>query len=194
MNEKEAVIHIRNGDLVGLEYLVGQYQVRAVYTAFLILQDADLAEEVVQSAFLKVVEKIHLFDQSRAFAPWFFRIVTNDALKIAKKQYRFQSLEEEPDEATQGLIQYLLDPHPNPEVVMMNKETISTLQKALQQLKPEQRAVVVMRYYLDFSEKEMTDKLDKPLSSIKWWLRAARKELRKQISRDSRWNDGGRLK
>ena len=42
----------------------------------------------MQSAFVKVAERIHQFDDERPFAPWFLRIVINDALKSAKKQKR----------------------------------------------------------------------------------------------------------
>jgi RNA polymerase sigma-70 factor (ECF subfamily) len=194
MDEKEAVIHLQNGDLAGLEFLVRQYQVRAVYAAFLIVQDRELAEDVVQSAFLKVAEKIHLFDDSRPFAPWFYRIVSNDAVKLAQVQGRLQSIEEDPDEDTLALAQYLIDDHPDPELQLAQKETSQQIQRAMQQLKPEQRAVVVMRYYLELSEKEMADKLDRPLSTVKWWLHTARKELSGLISPDGRDNGGGRLK
>jgi DNA-directed RNA polymerase specialized sigma24 family protein len=47
----------------------------------------------------------------------------------------------------------------------------------VQSLPPEQRAVVVMRYFLNLSEVEMSAKMDRPLSTIKWWLRDARKRL-----------------
>ena len=194
MDEKEAVIHLQKGDFAGLEFLVRQYQVRAVYAAFLITQDRDLAEDVVQSAFIKVTEKIHQFDDSRPFAPWFYRIVTNDAVKLAQKQGRLQSIEEESDEETLALARYLVGDDPDPQWQLELKETSQHLQQAMQVLKPEQRAVVVMRYYLELSEKEMADKLDKPLSTIKWWLRCARKELSGLLSPDGRYIGGGRLK
>ena len=56
--------------------------------------------------------------------------------------------------------------------------------QAIQSLPPEQRAVVVMRYYLDMSEADMSAKMERPLSSIKWWLRDARKRLSELIAND----------
>lgn len=52
---------------------------------------------------------------------------------------------------------------------------------ALGQLSPEQRAVILQRHFLEMSEVEMTEKLQKPASTIKWWLRTARERLRKML-------------
>jgi DNA-directed RNA polymerase specialized sigma24 family protein len=48
---------------------------------------------------------------------------------------------------------------------------------AVQQRPPEQRAVIVMRYYLELSAADMSARLDRPVSTIKWWLRTARQRL-----------------
>jgi RNA polymerase sigma-70 factor (ECF subfamily) len=177
MEEKVAISRIKQGDLSGLEVLVRQYQVKAVYAAFVILQDRSLAEEVAQNAFLKVVDKINLFDDTRSFAPWFFRIVANDAIKTARKQSRLCSLEEETDYESQSLARWMIDPQPSPEKQIEIKENVEILKNALQQLSPDQRAVVMMRYYLNMNNNEMAIRLEKPVTTIKWWLRTARKKL-----------------
>ncbi len=177
MDDKTAISRIKQGDLSGLEALVGRYQVRAVQAAYLIVQDRSLAEETAQNAFLKAAEKVSQFDEERPFAPWFFKIVVNDAVKTAQKQSRLLSLEEEPDEEAQTLARWMIDPQPSPEELVENGESEDRLHKAIRQIAPEQRAVVVMRYYLDMSDQEMSVRLEKPVSTVKWWLRAARKRL-----------------
>ncbi len=177
MDDKTAISRIKQGDLSGLETLVRRYQVRAVQAAFLIAQERSLAEETVQNAFLKVVEKIDQFDEERPFTPWFFRIVVNDAVKGAQKQSKLLDLQEEPDEEAQTLARWMIDPQPSPEEQVENRESEDNLRRAIRQISPEQRAVVVMRYYLDMNEKEMSTRLERPVSTIKWWLRAARKHL-----------------
>lgn len=176
MEDRIAISRIKQGDLNGLETLVNRYQVQAVYAAYMIVYDHALAEDVVQTAFVKVVEYIHQFDEERSFAPWFFRIVVNDALKLAKKQKRNISLEDLDEPAAQ-LAKWLTDPGLKPEQLVEQKETRENILKAIQSLPPEQRAVVVMRYYLEMSEADMSTKMERPLSTIKWWLRDARKRL-----------------
>lgn len=176
MEDRTAISLIKQGDLNGLEILVNLYQARAVHAAYLIIYDRVLAEDVAQAAFVKVAEHIQQFDEKRPFAPWFFRIVVNDALKLAKKQKRNVSLEDLDEPAAQ-LAEWLTDPGLKPEQLMEQKEMRENILKAIQSLPPDQRTVIVMRYYLEMSEADMSTKMDRPLSTIKWWLRDARKRL-----------------
>ena len=181
MEDQLAISRIKQGDFSALETLVKRYQAQAVHAAYVIVYDRALAEDIAQTAFIKVVERVHQFDQERPFAPWFFRIVVNDAIKAARKQKIIILLDEEPDEPTAQLAKWLIDPNIRPEQVLEEKEMRQNIMKAIQTLSPEQRAVVVMRYFLEMSEADMVTKMNRPLSTIKWWLREARKRLRRLI-------------
>jgi len=181
MDDRIAISRLKQGDLTGLETLVNRYQAPAVRAAYAIVFDYALAEDIAQTAFLKVAERVHQFEDGHPFAPWFFRIVVNDAIKIARRRNHSVSLDEESDEPAAKLARWLLDPNPGPEAVVEGKETQAIILKAIQRLRPEQRAVVVMRYYLEMSESEMSGKMDRPLSTVKWWLREARKRLRNLV-------------
>lgn len=176
MDDRIAISRIKQGDLNGLESLVKRYQVQAVQAAYLIVYDRALAEDLAQEAFVKAVERVHQFDEERPFAPWFFRILVNDALKAAKKQKRHVALDEF-DQSTLRLAEWLTHPDLQPERLLEQKETREDILNAIQSLPPDQRAVIVMRYFLDMSEAEMVERMDRPLSTIKWWLRDARKRL-----------------
>lgn len=176
MDDRIAISRIKQGDLNGLEALVQRYQVQAVHAAYLIVYDRALAEDVAQGAFVKVVERIRQFDEERPFAPWFFRIVVNDALKASKRQKRHIPLEEF-DEPTMQLAEWLIRTDGQPEHLIEEKQLRENILKSIESLPPEQRAVVVMRYFLDMSEADMVQKMERPLSTIKWWLRDARKRL-----------------
>ncbi len=178
MEDRNAISRLKQGDLNGLETLVNRYQAQAVHAAYIILYDRSLAEDVVQTTFVKVAERIQQFDDERPFGPWFFRIVVNDALKLARKQRRNVSLDEPLDEHTVQLARWLADPDPSPEQLVEQKETRHVILKAIQSLPPGQRAAIVMRYYLDMSMLDMSAKMGRPLSTIKWWLRDGRKRLR----------------
>lgn len=176
MDDRIAISRIKQGDLNGLATLVQRYQVSAVHAAYLIVYDRALAEDVVQNAFIKSVERIDQFDEERPFAPWFFRIVVNDSIKVAKRQRRYLPLEEF-DEPTVQLAKWLIHPDLQPERLIEQKEMREHILRAIQSLPPGQRAVIVMRYFLEMSEAELSAKMDRPLSTIKWWLRDARKRL-----------------
>lgn len=182
MNEHEAIAHMKRGDIKALEFLVRKYQVKAVRVAWLITQDRKLAEDVVQAAFIRVYQRIDQFDSQRTFAPWFMRSVVNAAVKASQKLSRQISL----DDKVNGDISWadlLADPAPEPGELAERADLQEAVQNALQQLSPEQRAVIVMRYYLEMSENEMSELLDAPPGTVKWRLHAARKQLRVLLQR-----------
>ena len=181
VHDIQAIARLKRDDLGGLEALVCRYQVQAVHAAYLIVRDRPLAEDVAQSAFLRAAEKIGQFDDHRPFGPWFLRSVVNAALKAAKRQQRLVSLEADPQGAGFPLAEWLADPAPCPEALAETEETRQAIWQALGQLSPEQRAAIVLRHFLEMSEAEMTAELQRPPSTIKWWLHTARQRIRKLL-------------
>jgi RNA polymerase sigma-70 factor, ECF subfamily len=177
VNEVDAIARMQHGDIRGLAALVEVYQLRAVRTAMLITRDQALAEDVVQAAFLRCFEKIHQFDNSRPFAPWFMRSVVNAAVQVARKQQRNVSLDNEANEDC-SFEDMLGDSSSEPHQVLEAQEDKRMIRNALDKLSPDQRAAVVMRYYLDMSESEMSEILKTPAGTIKWRLHHARKRLK----------------
>jgi RNA polymerase sigma-70 factor (ECF subfamily) len=178
MEERQAIARLKQGDPGGLEVLVQRYQAQAVRTAYLIVRDLPAAEDIAQAAFIRAFDRIYQFDSARPFGPWFLRGIVNDAIKFAKRQERTLSLEAEGQTATDTLADALPDPRPGPAELLETAQSSEQVWAALGMLTPEQRAVVVLRYYLDLSEAEMTDELNTPPGTIKWRLHAARKRLR----------------
>lgn len=182
-SEQQAIRRLKAGDLSGLELLVTRYQVRAVHTALLILGERAAAEDLVQELFFQIPRKLNTFDEQRPFAPWFMRSVVNAALKTARRRERFISLDQETTTGENPAEAWLVDPNLCPEDLAITAETRQQIWAALGKLKPEQRAVVVLRYYLEMSDSEITAALDRPLTTVKWWLHAARMQLKKLLSR-----------
>lgn len=182
MDDQTAITRIKRGDLSGLEALVERYQARAVQAAYLIVFDRALAEDIAQAAFVKTAERIDQFDETRPFEPWFFRIVANEALKAARSQRRTVPLEEDPDHGQAGQIaRVLADPGLLPEQQIEQEELRHNILEAIRSLPPEQRSVITMHYFLDLSQADMSGQLDRPLSTIKWWLYDARQRLRRLL-------------
>jgi RNA polymerase sigma-70 factor (ECF subfamily) len=190
MEDRTAISRLKQGDFKALEALVTRYQVPAVHAAYLVVRDRALAEDVAQNAFLKAAERIQQFDEQRPFGPWFFRIVVNDAVKLAKKQKRNVSLDEQMNGQVEHIAAWLKDPSQSPEQILEQKEVQAVILDAIEMLAPEQRAVIVMRCFLEMSEADMSAKMDRPLSTIKWWLREARKRLRGSIKTSPSGEDG----
>jgi len=177
MEELEAITLIKSGNLCGLEMLVGQYYFQAVRASYLIVQDRYQAEDIVQSAFLHAFEKISQLSSDR-FGPWFLRIVVNASLKIANRQKKKISLDDVDEGDSHFFKAWLVDQQPLPEDLVETEELYRGVWQALRQLTANQRAVIVLKYYLEMSEDEITRELNTPKSTIKWRLFTARERLR----------------
>jgi RNA polymerase sigma-70 factor (ECF subfamily) len=184
LTETQSIARLKQGDLAGLEALVQRHQVKAVHLALLIVRDRTLAEEIVQNSFFHAAQKIDQFDASRSFGPWFLKSVANAALQEANRQQRMVSLDGcDPDETAQ-VAAWLVDPRRCPEDLVESAELYRSVWKALDQLPADQRAAIVLRYLQDHSEAEVTRALQRPPTTIKWWLHAARERLRHILQRE----------
>lgn len=175
MDEETAIARLRAGDVAGLEFLVLRYQVKALRVANLITRDLPLAEDVVQECFLRLIRSIRSYDGQRPFEPWFLRSVIRAAVRAAKQQARHLHAESESEEVW---FEGLLGSTPSAEAAVEDLEDQQRLRDALQKLSPRQRAVLVQRYYLGWSEQEMVAELGVRPGTVKWLLNAARTRLR----------------
>jgi RNA polymerase sigma-70 factor (ECF subfamily) len=176
MDEKQAIQQLKNGDISGLEFLVSCYQVKAVRTAYLITRDMGLAEDVVQDSFIQAYRSIGGFDSTRPFEPWFLRSVVNAAVKTMQRSARQV---EAGDEVEAEILFADLAQNVNPvESKVEEIEVQNQIWEAMQKLSPRQRAVVVQRYFLEMSEKEMAQEAGSAAGTVKWMLNAARQRLR----------------
>lgn len=171
---------MKHGDIGGLELLVARHYLRAVRTAYLITRNRDLAEDIVQAAFLRAYERIEQFDSSRPFAPWFLRIVINDARISARREDRLVSLNN--DSQPEGLE---LPPFPNSNAaldeLLIAAETREAIWIALGKLSIEQRSVIVLKYYLGLNETASSQELNCAPGTVKSRLHTARKRLRQLL-------------
>jgi len=185
-SDEKAVSILKNGNISGLSVLVQKYQVKAVHVALFITHDLPTAEEVVQDSFVKSFHKISQFDETRPFEPWFLRIVINAAIKSAKKQKNFLPMINPFD--GNNIEEWLIDQTNSPEEMAETAEFQTIVWQAIEKLDPNQRAVIVMKYFLENSEKEIVNQLGKPLTTIKWWLYIARQRLKQLIKSDLKYD------
>lgn len=178
LNEKQVLQRLRQGDIDALETLMQCHQVRAIRAANLIIRDEALAQDVVQSVFIRLYERRHLIDANRPLKPYLMRSVVNEAINVANQQKRFITFEGELEDERSFADALARHEAHDPERVLEDHERQQMVAKALEELSPKQRAVIVMRYFLDMTETEIAGINDEPNGTIKWRLHAARNRLR----------------
>lgn len=177
MDDTEAVARLKRGDIGGLEALVRRYHTQALQSAYMVVGNWAQAEDITQAAFVNAYERIATFDSARPFKPWFLRSVVYSALKVAGGR------RDVPFDAQEGN-GYLEIPSPEPGLIEMleRAETREEVLAAIEQLTPAQRATVVMKYYLDMSDAEVSQQLSVPQGTVRRRLHDARKRLRKLLA------------
>jgi RNA polymerase sigma-70 factor (ECF subfamily) len=184
MNEKQAIDRLLRLDPEGLAWLVERCQLKALRVAFLITRERALAEDIVQDKFAGLPATIRTFDRTRPFEPWFLRGVVNAAIRAVSRRSRSISLAD--GEEAERWLDQLVEQAPGPEEQVQQAQLEQRIWQQMQQLSPQQRAVIVMRYYLEMSEAEMAEVAAVPKGTIKWRLNAARTRLQKLLSPDPR--------
>lgn len=179
MDDQQAVRCLKRGEMDGLETLVSRYQMKAWRVAFLITHDEALAQDVVQETFIRIYGRIGQFDETRPFEPYLMCSVVNAGLN-ATRGSKSLSLEADPA-GFEHLLAHAASVESQVEFEQVKHEIFS----ALAQLSPRQRAVIVQRYYLEMSEKEMAESLQAAPGTVKWLLNAARTRLRSLLGERS---------
>jgi RNA polymerase sigma-70 factor (ECF subfamily) len=170
----QAIRRLKRGDIGGLECLIARYQGKALRTAFLSTHDEPTAEDVVQDVFVPFYQRAECFDESRPFEPYFMRSVVNVALNFMEREKKGHSFAEGDTSELEDLLEQAASVEEQVEFNTLKWQLL----EVLAELPPRQRAVIVQRYYLEMSEKEMSAALDAPRGTVKWLLNAARTRLR----------------
>jgi RNA polymerase sigma-70 factor (ECF subfamily) len=173
-SESDLLGKARGGNLFAFEEIVKRYQRRVYAVAFRIVRRHDLADDVVQEAFIRAYESLGRFDTGRPFAPWIATIAANLALNhVRSPRFREEPLPEAHAEA----------PHPAPSPLggLLEGEADAQLKAAMDRLPPEQRAVLVLRVVEDLSYKEIAESLGLSLGTVMSRLARAREKLREAL-------------
>jgi RNA polymerase sigma-70 factor, ECF subfamily len=157
--DEQLVEAVARADEHALGELYDRFGKVAYGLAYKILQDANLAEDAVQEAFLQIWRGAGSYRPERAKAStWLLTYVHRRAVDLVRREQRRRTVQ--------------LDPLPEPsgsgadeEVVARSRREI--VQDALRRLPPEQREAIELAYYGGLTQSELADRLEQPLGTIK---------------------------
>jgi RNA polymerase sigma-70 factor (ECF subfamily) len=160
----------RDGDRAAFERLVVRYQKPVFNAALRLLRDPEDARDVAQTTFLKVFEHIAECDPRFKFYSWIYRIAINESLNALRSRKPCKGFNGEP-----------ADTAPGPDRQLEGEQTGQAIEEALMRIKPELRAVVVLRHFMHLSYQDMGDILLLPEKTVKSRLYSARQLLRDRL-------------
>ncbi len=170
--DRELVGRVQQGDAEAFDLLVRRHLPRARVMARRLMADPDDADDLVQEAFLRVLDRIGSFDPSRPFEPWFSRLLVNLGLDVKRKQ-AVRRTEPHDVEAAPG--------PDRPDHDVERSELARSFQQALRRL-PERQRVIVTLFEIDgLSTREVASMLRVSQVTVRWHLHQARRTLREAL-------------
>jgi RNA polymerase sigma-70 factor (ECF subfamily) len=158
--ERAWILGAQRGSVADLERLFREHWPRAFRAARLVTGDAAAAEDIAQEAFLAAVRNLDRFDRRRPFGPWLHRIVVNRAIDWTRAR-KLRAEVELGESAAAG---------PAPDV--------DDAFARLAELSPEHRAVIVLRYVLEYTPGEIAALLQLPRGTVNSRLRRGLDQLK----------------
>lgn len=176
MTDALIVRQAQQGDTAAYEELVRRYQKVAFRTAWIILRDADDAEDATQSGFLKAWLSIGSVDVARPFQPWLLTIVANEARnrRRARGRWLARVLPEDRSEL-------LAEPGPRLEHQMEQQEDAGMVLQHLSALDETDRTTLWCRHVLDLSEQETANIMGCAVGTVKSRTHRAMDRLRSRL-------------
>jgi RNA polymerase sigma-70 factor (ECF subfamily) len=201
LEERQLCAALRRGDEAAFRRLVSVYHAPLRRLALSYVRSAAVADEVVQETWLGVIRGIGSFEERSSLKTWIFRILANTAKTRAQREARSVPLSalapaEDEDGPAVDPARFLDQQHERwpghwaspparwdelPEEHLTGRETLATLQGAIESLPPMQRQVIVLRDVEGWESEEVCELLGLSEGNQRVLLHRARSKVRQAL-------------
>jgi RNA polymerase sigma-70 factor (ECF subfamily) len=173
----ELVLQAIAGDQKAYAELLGRYKDAIYFMLLKMVNNPSDAEDLTIEAFGKAFKNISQYTPNYAFSTWLFKIATNNCIDfIRKKKLNNISLDQTSnyeDSVPMTIPTDTLDPEEN----LISQQKVVLLRSIVSKLKPRYRKLIELRYFLEYSYDEISEKLELPIGTVKAQLFRARELL-----------------
>lgn len=153
------------------------YYKKVYSTCLLILKNHHLAEESTQEAFIKAYRNIDKLKDPTKFGVWIASIASNCAINIYKENKNNNVVNIEDVEVMDYLLSQRINRYNTPYDELEKLELNKEMKIAISKLKPPLNQLIILKYYWELTDQEISEMLDMPLGTVKSSLYRARKIL-----------------
>ena len=166
--------------------LIRRYERPVFSLVYRMVRDRELAEDLTQDTFIKVLTHIEKYRSEFKFSSWLFKIANNVAIDhLRRRQLDTISMEGSPHATSRDVAEAtsfeLATQTETPLQELEARELGSEIERAIARLRPEYRACILLRHVEDKSYEEIAATLDLPLGTVKTYIHRARHELRRAL-------------
>jgi RNA polymerase sigma-70 factor (ECF subfamily) len=174
------ITQYRHGNEAAFDLLVDRYKGKVYTTIFLIVKDQDIAEDLLQDVFVKVVHTLNSdkYNEEGKFQPWVMRIAHNLAIDYFRKSKRHPTIVLEDGSNVLNSMRFA---EQSSEEVRIKEETLELVRKLIEELPEAQKEVVILRHYMDLSFQEIADQTGVSINTALGRMRYALNHIRKKM-------------
>lgn len=173
--------YCKKGENRAFEELTRRYRDRLFSFIRSKVIDPELAEDIVQEAFIKVISELRKdkYNEEGKFFPWVMRICNNLTIDYFRSNKRKPHILR--DQNDFKITDFIKDSDPDEEAIVVRKQNLKELESLIKDLPESQRKVLEMRCYEGLSFKEIASKTDVSINTALGRMRYAVNNLRKTI-------------
>lgn len=169
----EIVQKVLRGDSNAFSQIVSRYKGAVYSLCYRMTNHQGDAEDLSQEVFIKAYQHLNKYNPQYKFSTWILRIATNTTIDFQRKK----KVETYPLETTMTNQEETA----SAEAIFFHKENQGAIEKAIQGLPPDYRAIILLYHYYGLSYQELTVALGLPLSKVKNRLHRSRNLLKEQL-------------
>ena len=182
-SEQEKIFKERTGK--DFATLYQKYYPKLIYFTSRICNDVQKAEDISTDSFMIALEKIEMYQKEKSqFSTWLFTIAKNLSLQDKKLENRNISLDIEFDDEGTTLKDFIQETESNEAVYDVFSQKADVMKKHISELKEPYKTVIIMREIERMQYKDIADKLNKNLSTVKSQIRNGRQILMEQSKKE----------
>lgn len=178
VKDSSIIEKVLDGDGQSFEILILKYQSRLFATVLNVVKNRELAEDIVQEAYMKAFQKLFTLKNHAQFYPWLKRIALNLALNHFERAKRVMDVENEEDETS--FFERIPDGE-SPEEILVKDELKKYVRSFVEALPDKLRVVVVLREIEDMSYEEIADMMNIPIGTVRSRLFNARQMIKDRL-------------
>jgi len=184
-NEQENLFNKQTG--LKFEETYTKYYPKLVYYVNKMCRDEQTAEDIAMDSFIMALNKIEKYDREKSqFSTWLFTIAKNITLQLIKVNKRSVSIDNEIDKEGTTMKDFI-ETDDNSDATQIEdiiEKKAEIMKREMDRLKEPYKSVIEMREIEKMAYKDISDKLERNLSTVKSQIRGARKILRSTTERE----------
>lgn len=186
LTDAQLLNRFRKGDNSAFDRIVDRYQKPLFTYLFRFVGDQQVAEDIFQDTFLKIIKSLNDYREQSKFGNWLFGIAHHLAIDFLRKEKRHQKIfsDNEGDRNSDSYFKNIPESNLLPDQNIEQKELRQILNNAINRLSEEQKEVFLLREHSDLTFKEIAELLDRPLNTVLAQMRYAMLNLRKILTKE----------